>query len=217
LYLRHLLPRLGKFVAMSDNAKRRIKTRNTSSKTAKVIYRDRKTGHLIGKLTGQNKLKLQSEFAVGPVAYSMSVDNITKTFSWLGMKGAAIKKLSSEFDYIEIGNSGITKSAINSLAENIGISRKYISENIFDISVKTMERKDNKAKLDKKISSHAIEIAKVVQHAWQVFRDEAKVKRWMNRENRALNNKKPVELFDTLSGIVMVDDILGRIEEGVYS
>lgn len=204
MYLRHLLLRLGKFVAMTDNAKRIIKTRNTSNKMAKVIYRDGKTG-------------VQSEFAEGPEAYSMSVGNITKTFSWLGMKGAAIQKLSSEFDYIEIGNSGITKSAINTLAENIGISRKYISENIFDVSVKTMERKDNKTKLDKRISSHAIEIAKVVQHAWQVFRDEAKVKRWMNKENRTLNNKKPVELFDTLSGMMMVDDILGRIEEGVYS
>jgi uncharacterized protein (DUF2384 family) len=28
---------------------------------------------------------------------------------------------------------------------------------------------------------------------------------------------KPVELLDTLSGLVLVDDVLGRIEEGVYS
>ena len=213
---------------MSTGSKRSIKTKNTPNKTAKVIYRDRKTGHFIEsgksatgvileKPTGQSNFELPGEFAEAPVAYAMTTDNITKTFYWLGMKGAAIQKLSSEFDFIEISNSGITKSAINSLAENIGISRKYISEYIFDVSVKTMERKDNRTKLDKKISSHAIEIAKVVQHAWQVFRDEDKVKRWMNQDNRALNNKKPVELFDTLSGIVMVDDMLGRIEEGVYS
>jgi putative toxin-antitoxin system antitoxin component (TIGR02293 family) len=209
LLIRHLLPKLGKFVAMPDQPKRRAKTRNTTGKSA--------TGVITGKFTGQTMLESQREYAVRPLAHSTSFDNMAKTFSWLGMTGAAIKKLSSEFDYIEIGNSGITKKAINTLAENIGISRKYISENIFDVSVKTMERKDNRIKLDKKISSQAIEIAKVVQHAWQVFRDEAKVKHWMNQENRALNNKKPVELFDTLSGILMVHDILGRIEEGVYS
>ena len=62
-----------------------------------------------------------------------------------------------------------------------------------------------------------LEIAKVVQHAYEVFRDEEKVKVWINRENKALNNMKPVQIFDTLSGLNMVNDILGRIEEGVYS
>ena len=79
-----------------------------------------------------------------------------------------------------------------------------------------MERKEDHEKLNRKISSHALEIAKLVQHAYTVFRNEEKMKRWLNRENRALNNMKPVELLDTLSGLNLVDDLLGRIEEGVY-
>lgn len=136
---------------------------------------------------------------------------------WLGITGAASKKVSTYLDYIKLSNSGITKASINTLADYIGVSRKYISENIFDVSVKTMERKDDKEKLNRKISSHALEIAKLMQHGYIVFRDEEKLKRWLNRENRALNNMKPVELLDTLSGLVLVDDVLGRIEEGVYS
>ena len=127
------------------------------------------------------------------------------------------KKIANYLDYIKLSNTGITKASINTLADYIGISRKYISENIFDVSVKTMERKEDKEKLNRKISSHALEIAKLVQHAYTVFRDEEKVKRWLNRENRALNNMKPVELLDTLSGLILVDDVLGRIEEGVYA
>jgi putative toxin-antitoxin system antitoxin component (TIGR02293 family) len=136
---------------------------------------------------------------------------------WLGMGSGTMKSVSTEFDFIKLGNTGITKNAINALASFIGISRKYITENIFDVSVKTLERKDNKEKLDKKTSSHAVEIARVLQHGYEVFRDEEKMKRWLNKENRALNNLKPVELFDTLSGLSMVNDVLGRIEEGVYS
>jgi putative toxin-antitoxin system antitoxin component (TIGR02293 family) len=136
---------------------------------------------------------------------------------WLGLSNAAAKNLTTYFDFINLSNTGITKASINTLADHIGITRKFISENIFDISVKTMERKENREKLNKKISSHALEIAKLLQHAYSVFRDEEKVKRWLNRENRALNNMKPVELLDTLSGLVLVDDVLGRIEEGVYS
>jgi putative toxin-antitoxin system antitoxin component (TIGR02293 family) len=136
---------------------------------------------------------------------------------WLGMGSGTGKSVITEFDIIKLGSTGITRNAINTLASFIGISRKYISENIFDVSVKTLERKDNKEKLDKKTSSHAVEIARILQHGYEVFRDEEKLKRWLNKENRALNSLKPVELFDTLSGLTMVNEILGRIEEGVYS
>jgi putative toxin-antitoxin system antitoxin component (TIGR02293 family) len=136
---------------------------------------------------------------------------------WLGITGAASKKINTYFDFIKLSNTGITKASINKLADYIGISRKYISENIFDVSVKTMERKEDSEKLSRKISSHALEIAKLMQHGYTVFRDEVKLKRWLNRENQALNNMKPVELLDTLSGLMLVDDVLGRIEEGVYA
>jgi putative toxin-antitoxin system antitoxin component (TIGR02293 family) len=136
---------------------------------------------------------------------------------WLGIPLATAKTMHSDFDIIKLSAVGITKSSINTLASYIGISRKNMAEDIFDVSVKTLERKDSKTRLDKKITSHALEIAKVVQHAYEVFRDEEKVKLWVNRENKALNNMKPVQIFDTLSGLNMVNDILGRIEEGVYS
>ena len=136
---------------------------------------------------------------------------------WLGMPLATAKTMLSDFDIVKLSGAGITKSAIHTLAAYIGISRKDMAEDIFDVSVKTLERKDGKARLDKKTSSHALEIAKVVQHAYEVFRDEEKVKVWINRENNALNNMKPIQIFDTLSGLNMVNDILGRIEEGVYS
>jgi putative toxin-antitoxin system antitoxin component (TIGR02293 family) len=136
---------------------------------------------------------------------------------WLGIPLAVAKTIHSDFDFVKLGAAGITKSSINILASHIGISRKNMAEDIFDVSVKTLERKDSKTRLDKKTSSHALEIAKVVQHAYEVFRDEEKVKLWVNRENKALNNMKPIQIFDTLSGLNMVNDILGRIEEGVYS
>ena len=88
---------------------------------------------------------------------------------WLGIGSGAAKPVVTEFDILNLGSAGITKNAINTLASFIGISRKYITENIFDVSVKTLERKDDKAKLDKKTSSHAVEIARILQHGYEVF------------------------------------------------
>ncbi|HEY9745085.1 MAG TPA: antitoxin Xre/MbcA/ParS toxin-binding domain-containing protein [Oculatellaceae cyanobacterium] len=123
----------------------------------------------------------------------------------------------SGFDLIELSNKGVTRKAVESLAQFIGVSQKFFAEEILQISVKTIERKSATDKLDKKLSSHIIEVARVVQHAREVFEDPEKVKTWFNKANRALNNAKPAEMLDTLTGLQMVNDILGRIEEGVYS
>lgn len=85
------------------------------------------------------------------------------------------------------------------------------------MSVKTLERKKDDERLGRHISSHIIEIAKVVHHAFEVFEDEEKVRGWLAMPNRSLNGMRPLEFFHVLTGLNMVDDVLGRIEEGVYS
>jgi putative toxin-antitoxin system antitoxin component (TIGR02293 family) len=135
---------------------------------------------------------------------------------WLG--GTRLTPpIKSEFDVIDLGHKGLPKAAIDALATHMGITRKAIAEDIFDLSVKTLERKSPRELMDKKTSSHALEIARVMGHALMVFEEEEKVRRWINQPNRALNNRTPVQLFDTLTGLNLVNDILGRIEEGVYS
>jgi putative toxin-antitoxin system antitoxin component (TIGR02293 family) len=135
---------------------------------------------------------------------------------WLG-KQFTSNSPRSNFDLINLSNEGIAKSSIDALASYLGVSRKSMAEDILDLSVKTLERKASSDKLDRRTSSHALEIAKVMQHGYEVFEDEEKLKRWISKENRALNGMKPVSLFATLTGLSMVNDILGRIEEGVYS
>ena len=136
---------------------------------------------------------------------------------WLGGAQLISSSIKSDFDLINAGSEGISKSSVDALANYLGISRKSMAEDIFDLSVKTLERKAPADKMDKRTYSHAFEIAKVMQHAFEVFEDEEKLKHWVNKENKALNGTKPVLLFSTLTGLNMVNDVLGRIEEGIYS
>lgn len=147
---------------------------------------------------------------------SSIAENENSIVHWLGGK-RILKPIHSDFDLVFTGAAGIPKSSVDELATHLGVSRKSMAEDILDLSVKTLERKAPTDKLDKRTSSHALEIAKVMQHAYEVFEDAEKIKRWINKENRALNGMKPIQLFDTLTGLVMVNDILGRIEHGVYS
>ena len=137
--------------------------------------------------------------------------------SLLGGKNIVSKPIHTDFDIISLSNEGITKASLDSLISYLGISKKAFSENILEASVKTLERKKSIDKLDKHTSSIVIEIARVVEHAFVVFENEEKVKIWLNAPNRALNNIKPIDLFYLPTGLKMVNDILGRIEEGVYS
>jgi putative toxin-antitoxin system antitoxin component (TIGR02293 family) len=136
---------------------------------------------------------------------------------WLGGKAYVNLDLRTDFDIIRASESGITKAAIDELSRSIGVSKKGMAEEILNVSIKTLERKNPSDKLDKKISSHALEVARVMQHAFDVFEDEEKAKQWLNGANRALNGAAPVQLLDTLTGINMINDVLTRIEEGVYS
>jgi putative toxin-antitoxin system antitoxin component (TIGR02293 family) len=135
----------------------------------------------------------------------------------LGGKAILKKAIRSNFDLIALSDNGLTKASLESLIGHLGVSKKSFLEDILDLSIKTLERKKSTEKLDRRTSSHVIDIAKVVEHAFGVFEDKEKVKRWLTKPNAALNNMKPFDLFSTSTGIGMVNDILGRIEEGVYS
>lgn len=136
---------------------------------------------------------------------------------WLGGKAHVKQKLRTDFDIIRASETGITKASVDELSRSIGVSKKDMAEEILNISIKTLERKDPSDKLDKKISSHSLEVARLMQHAYEVFEDEEKARLWLNHANRALNGVAPVHLLDTMTGINMVNDILTRIEEGIYS
>jgi putative toxin-antitoxin system antitoxin component (TIGR02293 family) len=135
---------------------------------------------------------------------------------WFG-QGTIPNEIKSEFDLINLGHSGISKIALENLARNMGITLKSMAEYIFNLPVKTLVNKSPNDLLDRKTSSHAIEIALIMNHAFEVFQDDDKIKIWINSPIRALNNIAPVMLFDTLTGLKMVNNILTRIEEGVYS
>jgi putative toxin-antitoxin system antitoxin component (TIGR02293 family) len=49
-----------------------------------------------------------------------------------------------------------------------------------------------------------------------VFSDKNDAREWFKRENRSLNNKTPLEYSDTEIGAREVEDLLGRIEHGVF-
>ncbi|GGC29265.1 hypothetical protein GCM10011386_21630 [Parapedobacter defluvii] len=137
--------------------------------------------------------------------------------SLLGGKEVLGMGVKTEFDLITLSNEGLKRASLDALISFLGMPKKQFVESILDMSVKTIERKRSEDRLDRHTSSHIIEIAKVVEHAVMVFEDEDKVRDWLATPNRSMNGMRPLALFHMPTGLALVNTVLGRIEEGVYS
>jgi putative toxin-antitoxin system antitoxin component (TIGR02293 family) len=60
-------------------------------------------------------------------------------------------------------------------------------------------------------------MARIYANAVEMIGDEDKAIEWLDTPNRALGGEKPLDHLDTDTGARMVEDILGRIADGVYS
>ncbi|WP_069658655.1 type II RES/Xre toxin-antitoxin system antitoxin [Arcticibacter eurypsychrophilus] len=135
----------------------------------------------------------------------------------LGGKLLLNTSIKSYYDLILLSRAGISKASAESVISFTGMSKKNFVEDILNISIKTLERKQDDDKLDKRTSSLVIEVARVLEHTYRVFNDKEKVQRWLSKPNNALHGDSPLSFFSTPTGIGMVEDVLTRIEEGVYS
>lgn len=57
----------------------------------------------------------------------------------------------------------------------------------------------------------------VTAHGLAVFEDQGKFNRWLRRPLPMLQDQSPLQLLDTATGFRLIDQLLGRIEYGVYS
>lgn len=112
---------------------------------------------------------------------------------------------------------GLPPKAADRIAEYYGLSRKQVSE-LIGVSVRTLERhqKDNKL-LNPVQSDRLLRYARIAARAEEIFENAQTAKNWLRRPNQALGGEIPLNLLDTETGVNQVEDVLTRIEYGVYS
>jgi len=138
------------------------------------------------------------------------------TWLMLGGKEFMPSRPSSVIDFFTASSRGIPKLSLINLATVMNVPMKDIAT-LLNVSYKTLGRKKKTDMLDSISSSLSIEIANTIAKGLSVFEDSSKLNRWLHKENRALKGQKPFDLLSTPTGIKLVNQILGRIEEGVYT
>jgi len=99
---------------------------------------------------------------------------------------------------------------VNNLME---VNRSVLSQ-IIDVSPRTLSRRKT---LKPSESERLFRISVLFQRALEVLGDREEARLWFTSSKKALGGKTPLEFSETEVGAREVEDLLGRIEHGVYS
>ena len=66
-------------------------------------------------------------------------------------------------------------------------------------------------------SDRLLRTRRVLDHARTVFDDHRDTAAWLSAPNHALSGASPLSLMDTDAGVLLVEEVLTRLEFGVYA
>ncbi|MDE2907516.1 MAG: DUF2384 domain-containing protein [Acidobacteriota bacterium] len=76
---------------------------------------------------------------------------------------------------------------------------------------------DRGSRLSPTESDRLLRTQRLFEHARSVFDEDKDARAWLSAPNDALSGESPLALLDTDAGARLVDDVLTRLEFGVYA
>ncbi len=125
------------------------------------------------------------------------------------------ESINKRTDLILIARNGIQTKYISHIQEFTSLTDKELSS-ILPISQRQLVRYSKTHILNKEITTHLIQLIEMFQKGFRLFGQD-KFKLWIRTPNKILGHVPPLEIMDTSLGIEMIEDIIGRIQHGVYS
>lgn len=117
---------------------------------------------------------------------------------------------------IERVQLGLPASCFDAFVALSGTSNEHISRAIH-VSVRSVQRrKKNREPLPAPASERLVRLAELYTRAEEVVGDEDLAKQWMQTSRDAFGGKTPLEMASSELGAREVEDLLGRVEHGVF-
>jgi len=136
----------------------------------------------------------------------------------LGGRGVLRRNVASDRDLIAVVRAGLPVRALDYFLKLW--ARELNQGDVYRVigSARTLQRKRaHGTVLSTEESDRLARLARIVVRAEDALGDEVRARRWLTAENRALGGVPPLSLLDSDLGVLAVEQVLGRIEHGVYS
>jgi putative toxin-antitoxin system antitoxin component (TIGR02293 family) len=135
----------------------------------------------------------------------------------LGGQQALKQDVRTNADFIPLLRKGLPTRAVRYLLAESKITQEEAIQALH-ISKRTFARRMRTTNFEPVESEKLIRLARVYAFAKEVFGGDAdQAVEWLRRPNRALGAQEPISLLDSDVGAQQVEDVLGRLQEGVYS
>ncbi len=112
--------------------------------------------------------------------------------------------------------AGLPVGAFNRLQDALAI-RAHELAGIVQIPVRTLARRQKGKLLDVDESERILRIGSLFDRAVTVLGHEEQARQWLKAPQLALGGRTPLEYADTEPGAREVEDLLGRLEYGVFT
>jgi putative toxin-antitoxin system antitoxin component (TIGR02293 family) len=125
------------------------------------------------------------------------------------------QKLASK-EIIGAVQHGLPMGEVETLRDILGLPMEGFASKL-GISKATLHRRKNAGKLDPSESDRVVRFARLMGKAVEVFGGVADARQWLNSPQFGLGGTVPLEFAQTEAGAREVENLLGRIQHGVYS
>lgn len=112
---------------------------------------------------------------------------------------------------------GFPYRALERLRTNMGLSREAVAD-IVQIKARTLDRRRERGRLEPEESDRLLRVARIFGRAIGLFEGDAgAAKRWLSSPQRTLGGATPLEMAKTETGAREVENLIGRLEHGVFT
>ena len=138
-----------------------------------------------------------------PITYSVE--------KLLGIKTADNLKLAERVE------AGFSFDALERLGKTTGLPLERLRVAV-RITPRTLTRRKKEKKLSPEESDRLVSVSRLLAQTFELFEgnEEAGI-RWFTSPNRALGGQSPIEVAATETGTREVENLIGRLEHGVFT
>jgi putative toxin-antitoxin system antitoxin component (TIGR02293 family) len=117
---------------------------------------------------------------------------------------------------IERIHAGLGFQAVRNLQKALDLPLEKMAA-VLGMSRATLHRRKTQGKIDQNESERLVRYQRLLEKADDVFGDVATARKWLTHKQPGLGGAVPLDFARTEIGAREVENLLGRIEYGVYS
>jgi putative toxin-antitoxin system antitoxin component (TIGR02293 family) len=153
------------------------------------------------------------------VSRTTGTDPIEQVVDLLGGQKMLGRRISSKLDVHEAIASGIPGGALVHMVSHVHTMKHDDVSRAVGVSLRTVQRRTKapRLRLSQEQSGRTWKFAEILAKATEVFGTQTEAERWLASPAMALDERRPADLLSSPAGVEMVEQLLGRLEHGVYT